>query len=222
MEDKEKIMGILRSRAIKNLSTTRKSNRACRGIGSNTRGINKSLVFGKVINIEFYRLEKFLNRLYLNGDCICLPINTLTGYSTLFLSTKGNYLSHRFIYQFYIGSIPEGFVIDHICRNRSCVNPMHLRAVTQRVNILSGNGATAKHAIKTHCNNGHEFNNQNTYRIKCGRQCRLCRDAYMKIYRDKNKEKLRISKNRYYANKALFLKNLPEEVKPDNGEMTNE
>jgi hypothetical protein len=46
-------------------------------------------------------------------------------------------LAHRFSYEVHKGRVPEGLVIDHLCRNRACVRPSHLEAVTQQVNILA-------------------------------------------------------------------------------------
>ena len=49
------------------------------------------------------------------------------------------------------GTIPQGLVIDHLCRNKSCVNPAHLEAVTNTENVLRGEAPSAKAARKTHC-----------------------------------------------------------------------
>lgn len=46
--------------------------------------------------------------------------------------------AHRIAYQLLVGEIPEGLVIDHLCRNRACVNPWHMDPVTNRENILRG------------------------------------------------------------------------------------
>lgn len=86
-------------------------------------------------------------------------------------------LAHRYSYQIMRGEIPARLQLDHLCRNRRCVNPDHLEAVTQRVNILRGNGASARNARKTHCIRGHAFDAANTY-LTPGtghRQCRACR-----------------------------------------------
>lgn len=84
---------------------------------------------------------------------------------------------HRLSYQQFVGPIPTGLVIDHLCRNRACWNPAHLEAVVERVNILRGVGRSAIHVVKTHCENGHAFTEDNTYlRPDTGtRQCLTCR-----------------------------------------------
>lgn len=79
-------------------------------------------------------------------------------------------LAHRVSYELFHGPIPENFTIDHLCRNHRCVNPDHLEAVTNKENILRGEGLTAKHARKSACPFGHEY----TPRKSGGRKCLTC------------------------------------------------
>lgn len=64
------------------------------------------------------------------------------------------YVAHRYVYQSTVGPIPEGLQLDHLCRNRMCVNPSHLEPVTHRENVLRGQGHAAINARKTHCSCG--------------------------------------------------------------------
>lgn len=86
--------------------------------------------------------------------------------------------AHRFSYEHFVGEIPEGMVIDHLCRVRPCVNPHHLRVVTRAENTFApGSLSISKfHREKTHCLNGHELTPDNTYRPPSGaRLCRICK-----------------------------------------------
>lgn len=100
-----------------------------------------------------------------------------TGYGTFKVS--GTYWrAHRFAYTFWVGAIPDGMHLDHLCRVPSCVNPEHLEPVTNAENTRRGL-AGSQHSAKTHCAKGHEYDEQNTkfYRRKDGRvqrQCRAC------------------------------------------------
>jgi hypothetical protein len=84
------------------------------------------------------------------------------------------YKPHRLAYQLTMGQIPDGLVIDHLCRNRRCCNPAHMEPVTNGENVHRGNGIYARNGRKTHCAKGHEFTPENTLRRKHGRGCREC------------------------------------------------
>ena len=91
-------------------------------------------------------------------------------------------LAHRVIYEIYKGPIPEGLVLDHLCRNPSCVNPEHLDPCTQRENIRRA----AIYWHKTECPSGHQYDDSNTYVNPLGRKiCRKCTNAAGKRYREK-------------------------------------
>lgn len=99
------------------------------------------------------------------------------GYGTA--SVKGKQVTvHRAVYEALIGAVPEGMVLDHLCRNKSCCNPEHLEPVTQRVNVLRGTSLAAVNASKVVCVAGHPLEGENLYETPGGaRHCRVCRRA---------------------------------------------
>jgi len=82
-------------------------------------------------------------------------------------------MAHRFSYEFYRGKIPDGLVLDHLCRNTLCVNPDHLEIVTRKENTNRG---VIHERTKTHCPQGHPYSGENLYVKPSGkRECRICR-----------------------------------------------
>lgn len=95
--------------------------------------------------------------------------------------------AHRVAYEKYKDLIPEGMTIDHLCKNKWCVNPRHLEAVTPKENILRGNSPSALCARKMHCPQGHFYSKANTRHYKGMRRCRICtrnynREQYLRIH----------------------------------------
>lgn len=98
---------------------------------------------------------------------------TENGYGT-FYDSKMKF-SHRVSYEHWNGKIPNGLQINHICRNRSCCNPQHLEAVTQKENILCGSGISAINSKKTHCKREHELTIENVnITVNGSRSCKKC------------------------------------------------
>lgn len=97
-------------------------------------------------------------------------------YGAIQVGGKGSRMesAHRLAYEFLVGPIPDGLTIDHLCRNRSCVNPAHLEPVTSRENTLRGISPWALNARKTHCRHGHPLSGENLY-LHPQRGTRLCK-----------------------------------------------
>lgn len=93
---------------------------------------------------------------------------------------------HQVSYElFFQKEIEEGLQIDHLCKNPSCVNPLHLEMVTPRINNLRSGNMAAKNFAKTHCKNGHEFTKENTRMslMKNGFRTRVCKECYRRVDR---------------------------------------
>jgi len=100
------------------------------------------------------------------------------------LELKHNVSIHRFVFEFFGGIIPKGLQLDHGCRTRCCCNPLHLEAVTGRINVLRGNTVPGRNIKKTHCIHGHPFDEENTYnRPDGGRYCKACRRVLVRKWR---------------------------------------
>ena len=93
--------------------------------------------------------------------------------------------AHRWLYERVVGPIPEGLEMDHLCKNRGCVNPDHLEPVTHAENVRRAASPSealrrrwaAYHARVTHCSKGHEFTPENTIRKPGSRICRKCNNS---------------------------------------------
>jgi hypothetical protein len=100
---------------------------------------------------------------------------SVAGYAKLRHGFDKSDLAHRFAYQQFRGPIPDGLVLDHLCRNTWCVNPVHLEAVTERINLIRGVSPVGINHRKTHCLRGHELAGTNLYMTNRGqRYCKEC------------------------------------------------
>ncbi len=97
---------------------------------------------------------------------------------------KRGYPVHRIAYQLVKNEVPRDMCLDHLCKNRDCINPDHLEVVTLVDNVMRGDSQHAINARKTHCKNGHEFTTANTYRRRDRRtrECKTCRNGAVSKY----------------------------------------
>jgi len=131
--------------------------------------------------------ERFWAKVDKTGDCWLWTASKYhDGYGQFRVGDRPR-RAHRVAYELVRGPIPDGLVLDHLCRVHACVNPDHLEPVTDKVNIARGRAreaSLARRNAKTHCVNGHELTDQNIYIRRNGlRECRTCLNAASRRYR---------------------------------------
>lgn len=131
----------------------------------------------KIINTH----DKFWTKIKITNFCWEWTGGKRKGYGLFGLDGKSK-SAHRYSYELFKGDIEKGMTIDHLCRNRACVNPNHLESVTNKENVLRGFGLTAINARKTHCLRGHILSGENLYVHKNNyRACKQCMKNRNKI-----------------------------------------
>ena len=121
-----------------------------------------------------------------DGECWRWTGTKNRGYGH-FRTLDGRIYAHRWAYEFFVGPIPDGLTIDHLCRNRACVNPDHLEPVPMRVNVHRSEAVSVQFVGITECKYGHEFTEANTIRVPKGRKCRACANRRTAAYRARKK-----------------------------------
>lgn len=138
-------------------------------------------------------IERFTEKLRA-GDNGCIEWTAYVGangYGRFYVDGRGA-LAHRWSYQFHVGPIPDGLVIDHLCRNTRCVNPEHLEPVTTSENVLRGVAPqllAERRRAATHCPDGHPRTDENTYDGRNGRECAICKRARTREHYERNRER---------------------------------
>lgn len=140
---------------------------------------NKAVQFGDA------RLpERFWSKVSISDDCWNWIGGKGNGYGSFWIDGK-NRCSHALTYELISTKPHKGFCLDHICRNRKCVNPSHLEIVTLGENVLRGVGLTAQNRLKDKCPKGH------AYDMKYGtgkRGCKNCNREKTRLFRIKKQE----------------------------------
>ncbi len=134
----------------------------------------------------------FLDHLAYVGDCIVWTgyLNP-AGYGIISINNRPR-RAHRYAYERLHGPIAPGLHLDHLCRNRCCVNPGHLEPVTIKVNVNRGisKQVTRERALNSNaCRNGHPL----TVETRLGgknRRCRMCRREHLRRWRAKKAQAL--------------------------------
>lgn len=140
-------------------------------------------------------LERFFKKVNKTNTCWLWTAGVSTrGYGVFHNTLITSNYAHRYSYSAFVGQIPEGMVVDHLCGVKLCVNPRHLEPVTNKENLRRGEVGqqNAKHhKSKTHCKNGHEYTDENTEfwnrksRGVLTRRCKICYNKQQERYKDK-------------------------------------
>lgn len=141
-----------------------------------------------------YDTDRFMNRVVQSGKCwIYTGFINEKGYGCFNVGRK-SIAAHRFSYSCFVGELISGMEIDHLCRNRACVNPDHLEQVTKQENI--------KRSKKDYCKRGHNFTPDNTYIDNRGaRQCKMC--LHLRRTTESYREKRRVSNQSLATNRSI-------------------
>jgi len=129
------------------------------------------------------------------GECMLwAKALTTKGYGFISYSKNGRQVrqqAHRALYEAEYGELPKELVLDHLCRNKACINLEHLEPVSNRENIMRG----VLGELRTHCKQGHEKNETNTWVTPKGHtKCRICHNSWKRANRQKNYFKGKYSK----------------------------
>lgn len=130
-------------------------------------------------------LLRFTRKVTKEGSCWMWSGSvSAKGYGRFHYERRNDY-AHRVAFEHYCGPIPQDTELDHLCRNRACVNPEHLEAVAHKLNVLRGTSAKRR-ATDTHCNYGHPLEGENLYVRPTGtRVCRTCVKRHAQTRREK-------------------------------------
>jgi HNH endonuclease len=150
--------------------------------------------------------ERFWAQVNKTDSCWLWTGHIATGKGYGRIRVNGEYQkAHRVSYELFVGPIPDGLQLDHLCRVRNCVNPEHLEPVTNRENGLRGTSPIYENLKKTHCSKGHPLSGDNLYpRTDGGRRCRICKVEADRIGAEKRSYALTASGKRKLTRKNTY------------------
>jgi hypothetical protein len=179
---------------------------------------------------RFFKKAEFVDKWFDNGivRTRCLEwTGTISnwGYGRFYAFrpvSKRQVQAHKWAWEHWFGPTPEGMVLDHLCRNKRCVNPSHLEPVTSRINTLRGSAPSAKNAVATHCLRGHPFDEANTRMERGRRICKACKSIRRQERRERLGEALkgqarREAKERYWSDVERFRAEARERARRKRG-----
>jgi hypothetical protein len=128
--------------------------------------------------------QRFLEKVSVGDGCWeWLATGHPRGYGYFWPKGRVWIYAHRYSYELFVGPIPDGLKLDHLCRNPKCVRPDHLEPVTQRENVLRGEGVAAKEARRDTCSKGHPFDGHNGKQ----RLCSICQRNNSRAYKQQRR-----------------------------------
>lgn len=130
------------------------------------------------MNYPIKTIEKFAARFVIsNSGCWEWKAGmNIQGYGRFYDSPKVQ-AAHRFGYEIVKGKVPDNLQVDHLYRNRKCVNAAHLEAVTPRENTIRGNTLASLNSKKTECIHGHKYTPENTTVVRSNHLKRACKEC---------------------------------------------
>lgn len=136
--------------------------------------------------------ERFWNKVEKTATCwLWTAGTTRNGYAMFHLdrsSQRRTVYAHKFAYEALVALVPAGLDLDHLCRTRRCVNPLHLEPVTRAENVARG--MEARNGDRDLCPQGHQYDAENTYLRPDydARNCKECRREATRQWRARNRQ----------------------------------